>query len=642
MTIPRRTFRVACAALGLMAALLPAVAQEKGDRYFKITVVDEQTGRGVPLVELSTVHNIRLFTDSNGVAAFHEPGLMGQKVFFHVKSHGYEFPKDGFGFRGKALDVSGGGSAVLKVKRLYAAERLYRVTGAGIYRDSVLTGVKVPLRRPLLNAQVAGQDSVINAVYRGKYYWFWGDTNRPSYPLGNYWAPGAVSSLPDKGGLDPALGVDLEYAADEKGFAAPSAKIPGEGPTWLGGLVVLRDKGRERLFAGYARIRGYLEVYQTGLLEFDDKSKRFERVTTFARDAPLLPSGHPFLRKVKGVEYVYFANPYPLVRVRATPEELARPERYEAFTCLAEGARRKESRLDRAPDGSLRYGWKRNTAAVGPAEQAKLIKAGKLKREEALLQLQEADTGKAVQAHGGSVYWNPYRRRWVLITVEMGGTSNLGEIWYAAADTPLGPWAYARKVVTHTRYSFYNPKQHPLFDQQGGRVIFFEGTYTAEFSGNTDRTPRYDYNQIMCRLDLADERLNLPVPVYRLLTGGRQALGPLEPGLGELPPVAFFALERPGKGTVPMYAGTADGFRLVVGKAADAKGGGKQAPLFHALPADTKAPPATTQPLYEFRRAGVKDRFYSTDPAAEEGYQRSERPVCLVWRNPVRVAIPRD
>src|SRR3954454_16651898 len=92
---------------------------------FKITVVDEQTGRGVPLVELRTVNEIRLVTDSNGVVAFSEPGLMDQAVFFHVRSHGYEFPRDGFGYRGKALKVAPGGSARLKIKRINIAERLY-------------------------------------------------------------------------------------------------------------------------------------------------------------------------------------------------------------------------------------------------------------------------------------------------------------------------------------------------------------------------------------------------------------------------------------------------------------------------------------------------------------------------------------
>src|SRR4029079_18551128 len=121
---------------------------------FAIEIVDDQTGRGVPLVELNTTSGVTYVTDSAGLVAFHEPGLMHQRVFFHVKSHGYEFAKDGFGFRGVALTVKEGGSVVLKIKRLNIAERLYRVTGGGIYTDSLLVGERVPLRQPALNALV--------------------------------------------------------------------------------------------------------------------------------------------------------------------------------------------------------------------------------------------------------------------------------------------------------------------------------------------------------------------------------------------------------------------------------------------------------------------------------------------------------
>ena len=74
----------------------------------------------------------------------------------------------------------------------------------------------------------------------------------------------------------------------------------------------------------------------------------------------------------------------------------------------------------------------------------------------------------------------------------------------------VGPWADARKIVTHKNYSFYNPKQHPFFDKHGGRVIFFEGTYTTMFSGNDEPTPRYNYNQVMYKLDLSHPGLRLP------------------------------------------------------------------------------------------------------------------------------------
>ena len=46
-------------------------------------------------------------------------------------------------------------------------------------------------------------------------------------------------------------------------------------------------------------------------------------------------------------------------------------------------------------------------------------------------------------------------------------------------------------------------------DQNGGRFIYLEGSYTNSFSGNPHPTPYYEYNQILYRLDLADERLRV-------------------------------------------------------------------------------------------------------------------------------------
>src|SRR4029079_11480275 len=87
-------------------------------RYFAIEVVDEQTGRGVPMVELQTTYGGRYNTDSPGLIAFDEPGLMGRRVFFGVSAHGYEFAKDGFGIRGVVLEPKPGGVARLKIPRL--------------------------------------------------------------------------------------------------------------------------------------------------------------------------------------------------------------------------------------------------------------------------------------------------------------------------------------------------------------------------------------------------------------------------------------------------------------------------------------------------------------------------------------------
>ncbi len=240
----------------------------------------------------------------------------------------------------------------------------------------------------------------------------------------------------------------------------------------------------------------------------------------------------------------------------ADPESLADPRTWEAFTCLEPGTRFDQGKLDHGPDGHLRYGWKKQTQLVSQQQQGRLIKSGKIQADEGLLNLRDALTGKEVLAHGGSVAWNAYRRRWIMIAVEAMGSSFLGEVWYAEADTPLGPWVYARKVVTHNDYSFYNPKHHAMFDQEGGRIIYFEGTYTTTFSGSKDPTPRYDYNQIMYQLDLSDPRLALPVPIYVVHekdSAIRHVAGTRLTGETAAREIAFLAPDRAGLATIPVF-----------------------------------------------------------------------------------------
>jgi hypothetical protein len=272
-----------------------------------------------------------------------------------------------------------------------------------------------------------------------------------------------------------------------------------------------------------------------------------------------------------------------------------------------------------------------------------LIGASQLKADEVLLKLQDIETGKPIVAHSGSVTWNRYRQRWIMIALELGGTSMLGEVWYAEADTPIGPWAYARKIVTHDRYDFYNPKQDSFFDKQDGRVIFFEGTYASTFSGNPNPTPRYDYNQIMYKLDLADERLLLPAPVYRLprpvegFSTGRRLDNNLDSTA-----IAFFAPDRPGRSLIPIVELTSEqGHRLLrvageLTKKRDEKpSDATLVPIFYALPADEPNPPKTTTPLYEFLSTDGSRHAYSTDANwSAPGFRRTEKPLCRVWRNP--------
>jgi hypothetical protein len=72
-------------------------------------------------------------------------------------------------------------------------------------------------------------------------------------------------------------------------------------------------------------------------------------------------------------------------------------------------------------------------------------------------------------------------------------------------DAP--PRRDAKAGIAEANHDFYNPVHHDFFDRAGGRVIYFEGTFTNTFSRDPVVIPRYEYNQLMYRLDLSDERL---------------------------------------------------------------------------------------------------------------------------------------
>jgi hypothetical protein len=508
----RRSSAIACAIL-LSIGPGSTVALSGDVEAFGIQMVDAATGRGVPLVTLETTDRKQFVTDSAGFIAIVDPGFWGVDVYFRVRAtHGYQFPADGFGYRGRSFSVEPGKRVRMELERLNLAERLYRTTGAGIYEHAIRLGETPPIDKPLLNAQVTGSDSILAAVYRDRIYWFWGDTDRASYPLGNFHTTAGTSPLPRNGGLPPDEGVNLSYVTRDDGFVRSVAVMPGDGPTWMGGLTVLRDNdGSERLFAIYTKIRsGTLDAYDWGTAVWNDETEVFDPFSRFDHGFTAAHSqDHTFLHAADdGTRHVYFGNPFPMVRVEATPMAFADRSRYESFTPLVEGTKPQEQQLDRDADGRLQFSWKPNTPWLRQADERRLVEAGVMAEGERRLALRDLETERTVRAHTGSVYWNEYRERWVMIFVEIGGQpSHLGEVWYAEAEQFTGPWGDARKILTHERMTFYNPKHHPFLDQDGGRIIYFEGTYTKDFAGHDHPTPRYDYNQVMYRLNLADPRL---------------------------------------------------------------------------------------------------------------------------------------
>ena len=509
-----RTRSAALLAVVWLGVASCAVAAEPGPARdaapFGIHVVDEETNRGVPLVQLKTTSDQTYLTDSNGYVAVDDPTLMGRKVFFHVSSHGYEYPKDGFGNRGSALHVQSNGEATLKVKRLNIAQRLYRITGAGIYRDSVKLGRSVPIERPLLNASVTGQDTVQTVVKGDRIYWFWGDTDRLEYPLGQFNTSGAISILPRAGGLNPDRGVNLDYFADASGFSRPMFKRENGVLIWVhGAFSVNGEDGEPRILTHYSRRKSLQHQLSHGLAVLDEDKGLFEPIVRYDEDEKLYPRGQSFRMRENDADYICFADPYARVRVRATWEAALDSTQYEAFTPLKAGSSdANPGNFDRTDSGTLRYAWKRNMAPVDVRQLQQWVRDEAIQEDANRFRTVDAATGKPILLHRGSIHFNEFRRRWIMIAHEAGGKpSYLGEVWYSEALEPVGPFARAVKIVTHDQYTFYNVSHHPFFDQQRGRFIYFEGTYTSAFAKSAVRTPWYDYNQIMYRLDLGDPRL---------------------------------------------------------------------------------------------------------------------------------------
>lgn len=492
----------------LAAALALGGVSATSGQVFQVKVVDSETGRGVPLVELLPQGGSMLVTDSNGVVAITDPALLNKNKFFGFRSYGYSE-------WGQLMTTTPGGVVEVAIDRRNLAERLYRVTGKNIYGHSVTAGVPTPISNPVINAHVTGQDSVQTAVYKGQIYWFWGDTLFDNGGF-NFRTAGARAALPANGGLDPSVGVNLNYFTSG-GFAKQMLPVNETGLVWVDGLFTQRDSaGIEKLLTRFVRITPQPEdqfhVAEQGLALFNDTTQTFQRFQPFALDQPIMPVGHSFRRIVDGTEYIYFGDNYPTTRVKADWEHVIDPAKWEAYTPLKANTRYNinSPQLDLDLQGDPVFGWKQNTDPFTAQMLVDMTQRGFLDRDESPFRLEDHASGRDLWIHRAAVSWNEYRQNWIMIGEEFGGDSFLGELWFAEATTPEGPWTDAVKVITHDRssnqdYTFYNPALHPYFDQDNGQYIYFEGTYTDFLiPESTPVTPDYNYNQIMYRLDLAD------------------------------------------------------------------------------------------------------------------------------------------
>jgi hypothetical protein len=440
-----------------MLATACLAAEPAPNALFQIEVVDSSNGWPVPLVSLETTHHITYISDNAGLIAVDAPELFGREVFFHVASDGYEVSRDGFGYRGVRLRMESGGSAKIEVKRTMLAKRLGRLTGAGQFAHAQKLGQHLDWNE----TGVFGCDSVLSTEHRGKRFWLWGDTTLPHYPLGIFHSSSATTSLQPLDSMTPPVQLRYQYFRDDNARPRGVAQLPGDGPTWLSGYVSLPDQsGESRLVATYSKIKPPLEAYEKGLCVWNEDSEQFEvhrvlwQAAAGTPSLDLLPEGHPaFWDDADGKRWLLFGDPLPTLRCEPNFES-----------------------------------WQDST---------------KWQRLSPQRTIAAKTSDESITPHRGSIAWNAWRKRWVTIfTQKFGKPSALGEIWYAEADIPTGPWENAIKVLSHNRYTFYNPRIHAELTDPKTPILLFEGTYTKEFSGNEHATPRYDYNQILYRLDL--------------------------------------------------------------------------------------------------------------------------------------------
>ncbi len=452
---------VGATVIALAVAQSIAMAGEQSGAY-GITVVEKGTGWPVPMVELRTVHQVLFVSDNAGRVAFDLPELMGRETWLEVTSDGYEVPADGHGKRGVRLTPEPGKSLTIEVTRTSMARRLGRLTGAGLFGESQKLGLETDWKE----SDVLGSDSVQNAVHDGRMYWAWGDTNVARYPLGIFDSTSATTAIRPLASFEPPVRLKFDYFTDDAGRPRGVAKMAGQGPTWLTGYTSLPDKtGTHRLVAAYMKSTPPMEGYECGLCAWNERTANFEHVRTVWKKSekepkhPPMPQGQPVIVDGDaGKKMALFGDPLPYLRCAATFEAWQDPASWE-----------------------------------------------KLTPQKTLL---SSEGGKPITPASGSIAWNAYRKRWVTIFMQIFGTpSAFGEVWYAEADSPYGPWGTAVKVLSHTNYSFYNPRLHPEFTASDSPILLFEGTHSVTFANRPEPTPRYDYNQILYRLDLDDPKL---------------------------------------------------------------------------------------------------------------------------------------
>ncbi len=465
-------------ALVSLVGLLTAVSVA-AETPFGIRVVDEASGHGIPMATLSTNHGLQLVTDSGGWALFDEPDLMGCRVYFSLSSPGYAFPRDDKGFTGTQLIPTPDGRATLKMIRLNIAERVCRLTGSGVYRDSSILEGGRQLPSLHKSPDICRQSISQATVHDGKIFWVWKRSELCSDPLAEVACVGATSDLAAGA---PDSGVLFEALLSKSG--APQSLFPqaeGVMPELDGLISVTGSDGQAHLLARYRLLSMAGATLEQGIAEFRKEGK-FEAIVRLGNEYEWqFPQGQAVRVKTDGTEWIYFATPFCHVRVPANYEAIRSPTSYQALTLM---------------EGAGKLVWQQAVRPMTAEDEARWLQHEMLEASQARTQVRDAESRRRIELAGGSVRWNEFRKRWIMLAAR-----GLDEIWYAEAASAEGPWRRAVKVLDVPGCDIQRPSQHEFMDQEGGRIVYFEGCHSGM------GTPYYEGNQMLYRVDLSDARL---------------------------------------------------------------------------------------------------------------------------------------
>lgn len=217
------------------------------------------------------------------------------------------------------------------------------------------------------------QDTVFSVIFGGKIRWFWGDTGRLSYPLGNFETTGAVSCSPfhsSTSQADPCLpveeGINLQYYTlpldpkhpDAPTFVKPMATLPPMPyPTWIGSLSVVSaadappEDNATAMLAYFMKAGPDMNTLRHGVLRWNSANENFTEVVNWSMTAAMSESvggAHAVTAStgatlttvtMSGTDWVVFSGrPWPQVRVKATVEDFSNLASYQGWTLLSTGS----------------------------------------------------------------------------------------------------------------------------------------------------------------------------------------------------------------------------------------------------------------------------------------------------------------